>query len=158
MEALKSYLLTAMAASVAASALLRITDQRYRAYLRYVAGLCLLLVLIHPLFGLAGKLSGALSDLDGVTQPEVTAEQTALGEIGREMSRQIGDLIARRFSLPREAISVKLTLDLTDLSAIAIHRVELTVLTPCDANAIRLYLESSLDCEAAVTQVKGAVE
>ena len=159
MEALKSYLLTAMLASLASSLLIRISDPRYRTYLRYVAGLALLLLLTVPLTNLAGDLSDSLSEMDAAEEvQEENAEDQLVGEIGRTMSGQIGDLTARRFGLSRGAVSVKLTLDLTDLSAIAIYRVDLTVRAVCDANEIENYLSESLDCPVTVTVLEGEAQ
>ncbi|MGM9648285.1 MAG: hypothetical protein ACI3YH_09155 [Eubacteriales bacterium] len=159
MEALKSYLLTAMLASLASSLLIRISDPRYRTYLRYVAGLALLLLLTVPLTNLAGDLSDSLSEMDATEEvQEENAEDQLVGEIGRTMSAQIGDLTARRFGLSRGAVSVKLTLDLTDLSAIAIYRVDLTVRAVCDANEIKNYLSESLDCPVTVTVLEGEAQ
>lgn len=159
MEALKSYLLTAMLASLASSLLIRISDPRYRTYLRYVAGLALLLLLTVPLTNLAGDLSDSLSEMDAAEEvQEENAEEQLIGEIGRTMSGQIGDLTARRFGLSRGAVSVKLTLDLTDLSAIAIYRVDLTVRAVCDANEIENYLSESLDCPVTVTVLEGEAQ
>lgn len=159
MEALKSYLLTAMLASLASSLLIRISDPRYRTYLRYVAGLALLLLLTVPLTNLAGDLSDSLSEMDATEEvQEENAEDQLVGEIGRTMSAQIGDLTARRFGLSRGAVSVKLTLDLTDLSAIAIYRVDLTVRAVCDANEIENYLSESLDCPVTVTVLEGEAQ
>ncbi|MBQ8287187.1 MAG: hypothetical protein IJX76_00260 [Clostridia bacterium] len=156
MEALKSYLLTAMLASLAASLLIRISDPRYRTYVRYVAGLALLLLLTIPLTSLAGDLADELSETD-VTEEEQeqSAREEVIGEIGRTMSRQIGDIVAQRFALSREAITVKLTLDLSDLSAISIYRVDLTVRVMCDAQEIEHYLSESLDCPVTVTVAEG---
>ncbi|MBQ8382466.1 MAG: hypothetical protein IJX47_04585 [Clostridia bacterium] len=153
MEALKSYLLTAMLASLAASLLLRLSDHRYRAYIRYVAGLALLLLLTVPLTSLAADLAEELSETDVIEEEqEQSTREEAVGEIGRTMSRQIGDMIAQRFALPRESISVKLTLDLTDLSAISIYRVDLTIRMACDAREIESYLSESLDCPVTVSE------
>lgn len=152
MEALKSYLLTAMLASLAASLLIRITDEGYRKYVRLIAGLALLLLLVKPLFTLADAVTDGLTDLERL--PESTddgGEQGAfIGEMGRTMSREVGDLIAKRFGLLRDTVSVKLTLDLSDLSAISIYRIEVTVTSDCDTEQIRKYLEESFDCSAEV--------
>ena len=153
MEALKSYLLTAMLASLASSLLIRISDPRHKSYLRYVAGLALLLLLVAPLTTLAQDLGNVLSDSlpPAATEGEENEPQAYIGEIGRTMSRQIGDLIAKQFELPRDAISVKLTLDLSDLSAIAIYRVDVTVSdASCDVDAIDRYLTDALGCEVSV--------
>ncbi len=156
MEALKSYLLTAMLASLAASLLIRITDEVYRKYVRLIAGLALLLLLVKPLFTLADAVTDGLNDWERL--PEATddgGEQGAfIGEMGRTMSREVGDLIARRFGLSRDTVSVKLTLDLSDLSAISIYRIEVTVTSDCDADLIREYLEESFDCSAEVVAVR----
>ncbi|MBQ7354127.1 MAG: hypothetical protein IJW62_01245 [Clostridia bacterium] len=159
MEALKSYLLTAMLSSLAASLILRIADPRFRVYIRYVAGLALLLMLTLPLFSLAGELTDSLSAPDSeheITEP--SAQEELVGEIGRAMSDQIGDLVAARYRLSRDAVSVKLTLDLADLSAITIYRLELTIRESCDGAAIERYLSASLECPVRVNVLEGDTE
>lgn len=157
MEALKSYLFTAMLASLVAALFIRISDPRYRNYIRYVAGLALLLLLAAPLTSLAEELSKGLTDTDlpSETEDATDDKQEFIGELGRTMSRQIGDLVANQFRLPRESISVKLTLDLADLSAISIYRVDVTVQgEQCDVEAIDRYLTDSLHCEVSVTGIQ----
>ena len=152
MEALKSYLLTAMLASLASSLLIRISDPRHRTYVRYVAGLALLLLLTVPLTSLAGEFADGLSDTDvSIQETELAAQEAVIGQIGQKMSAQIGDLVAQKFALSRETVSVKLTLDLTDLSAISVYRVDVTVNAACDAKEIEAYLSESLACPVTVT-------
>lgn len=160
MEALKSYLLTAMLASLAASLLIRISDPRQRNYIRYIAGLTLLLLLAAPLTSLAGELAEGLEESDQSPESDHEADdkEAFIGEMGRTMSREIGDLVATRFALPRESVSVKLTLDLTDLSAIAIYRIDVTVRAECDRAAIERYLSESLNCEVSVLQTNTGEE
>jgi hypothetical protein len=154
MEALKSYLFTAMLASLASTILIRITDPRHRSYLRYIAGLALLLLISSPLTSLGAELGAALSDVEfsGSDKTEDDKKEF-LGEMGRTMSVQIGDLIAKEFSLSRERVTVKLTLDLSDVSAIAIYRVDVSISGNCDADAIDRYLTESLNCEVTVIAV-----
>lgn len=149
MEALKSYLYTAMLAALASSIVIRITDPRHRKYIRFGAGLCLLLLLTAPLAELT-KETMEIAD----APPTITApadENLWMGEIGREMSDQIGDLTASRFSIDREHIRVKLTLDLADLTAISLVQVDLTITAPCDKKAIETYLSNALGCPVTVT-------
>ena len=156
MEALKSYLLTGMLASLASSLLIRISDTRYRGYIRFVAGLAVLLVLTVPLASLAEELGTAISDIDFTVPSEELTEnkEEVIGQLGRTMSRQIGDWVAERFSLSRESISVKLTLDLADLSAISIYSIEVTVLAECDEKKIEQYLSEALQCEGKITVIE----
>ncbi len=153
MEALKSYLLTAMLATLAISLLLRLTDPRWRTYLRYIAGLCLLLWMSTPLLSLAGDLSDRLSAID---PPAISESDPAsapfLEEMGKTMSRKVGDLVAERFPIPRHALSVKLTLDLADPSSILIYRVEVTVYEDADCQAIEAYLADELGCPVQVVR------
>ena len=156
MEALKSYLVTAMLASLASSIVIRISDPRHRSYIRYIAGLALLVLLAVPLTSIARDLTDSLSDIDPPSETQDIAgnNREFVGELGRTMSGQIGDLIASRFQLPRETISVKLTLDLSDLSAISIYRIDVTVSgTVCDVEAIDRYLSDSLNCEVSVIRI-----
>ena len=153
MEALKSYLLIAMLASLASSLLIRISDPRHKSYLRYIAGLALLLLVVTPLTTLAQDFGNVLSDSlpPTATEEEENEPQAYIGEIGRTMSSQIGDLVAKQFELPRDAISVKLTLDLSDLSAIEIYRIDVTVSNAnCDVDIIDRYLTDTLGCEVSV--------
>lgn len=156
MEALKSYLYTAMLAALVSSVVIRITDPRHRKYIRFGAGLCLLLLLSAPLAALL-KETVEIADAPP-TVTESVDEHLWMGEIGREMSDQIGDLTATRFSIHRECIRVKLTLDLADLSAISLVRVDLTVLSSCDAKAIESYLSDALGCPVTVTVSVSPIE
>ncbi|MBO5778122.1 MAG: hypothetical protein J6R82_00995 [Clostridia bacterium] len=156
MEALKSYLLTAMLASLAASLLIRITDARHRSYIRYIAGLALLLLLTMPLLSLVQTLGEEFNDIDFTPEIENATDgrEEFIGNLGQTMSRQIGDLVATQFRIPREAISVKLTLDLADLSAISIYRIDVTVKAHCDVAAVDRYLTDSLHCDVTVIGVQ----
>ena len=159
MEALKGYLVSAMVAALVSSLFLRVTDARYRGWIRYIAGLALLLMLAAPLIDLADGLSQSLADLDGYEEATgQAAEEQVVEEIGKSMSRQIGDTVAGQFHLPREKIRVKLTLDLSDLSAIGIYRVDLTVAADCSEQEIEAYLSEALGCPATVTVTKGERE
>lgn len=156
MEALKSYLVTAMLASIASSAVIRISDPRHRSYIRYISGLALLLLLAAPLTSVAKELADSLSDIEtpAVTEDSYEDNHAFVGELGRTMSVQIGDLVASRFHLPRESIAVKLTLDLSDLSAISIYQVDVMITgIECDMEAIDRYLTDSLNCEVDVIRV-----
>lgn len=149
MEAFKSYLLTAMIAALVSSLAIRITDPRHRSYIRYIAGLILLLLLSSPLVSLAGEF-GEVLDQEAPAAAE-TQEDAFISEMGKTMSSQIGDLVSVRYQIPRESISVKLTLDLADLSAIEFSRVDLVIRAPCNADAIEQYLAESLNCVVEVT-------
>lgn len=153
MEILKRYLYTAMLAALASSIVLRISDSRYRKYIRFGAGLCLLLTLITPMLGLTGEITKLISEPPTVTTP--AGESNYMGLIGQGMSQQIGDVVAERFSIPREKIHVKLTLDLTDLSAISLIGVDLTIEYPCDSEQIRDYMQVALDCPIEVIVMTG---
>ncbi len=152
MEALKSYLFTAMLASLAASLLIRITDVRHRSYIRYIAGLALLLLLTVPLMSLVQTLGEELHEIDLAPETDHSGDgkEEFIGNLGQTMSRQIGDLVATQFQIPREAISVKLTLDLADLSAISIYRIDVTVKADCDVESIDRFLTDSLHCDVTV--------
>ena len=99
-------------------------------------------------------MGAALSDVEfsGSDKTEDDKKEF-LGEMGRTMSVQIGDLIAKEFRLSRERVTVKLTLDLSDVSAIAIYRVDVSISGNCDADAIDRYLTESLNCEVTVIAV-----
>lgn len=153
MEALKEYLVTAMVAALVSSLFLRVTDARYRGWIRYIAGLALLLMLAAPLVGLADELANSLADSNEYQETEgQAAEKQVVEEIGKTMSRQIGDTVAGQFHLPRERIRVKLTLDLSDLSAIALYSVDLTIAAECAPEEIEAYLSVALGCPVTVTQ------
>lgn len=159
MDAFKSYLLTAMLASLAASLLIRISDHRFRSYLRYVAGLALLLLLTMPLTSLAEDLQSSLSEIGSYQEESVSSSQKeSIDQIGGTMSTKIGDMVAVRYKIPRDAISVKLTLDLSDLSAISIYRLDLTVRVFCNSEEIQRYLSESLSCPVSVTVAEGEME
>ena len=151
MEALKSYLYVAMLAALVSSIVIRISEPRYRKYIRFGAGLCLLLAVTAPLISLSDELVD-FAEESSITAPTQEADRL-MGEIGRGMSIQIGDLVAHQFAIPRERIRVKLTLDLADLTAIAIVRVDLTISGECDAEAIEAYLSSALGCPAQVAVI-----
>ena len=149
MEALKSYLYTAMLAALVSSIVIRLCDPRHRKYVRFGAGLCLLLALTAPLLSLTDELTSF--SIESPTISKELGENTLPGTIGQEMSVQIGDLTANRFSIPREKIRVKLTLDLSDLSAITLVRVDMVIAAVCDTEAIKTYLSDALGCPITVT-------
>lgn len=149
MEALKSYLYVSMLAALVSSVILRISDPRYRRYIRFGAGLCLLLMLTAPMISLTSQLTEITIDAPSVS--EDTKEDQLMESIGQEMCKQIGDLVASRYGIPRSNIQVKLTLDLADLSAISMVRVDLTITSACDVKAIEEYLSVSLGCPVTVT-------
>lgn len=148
MEALKSYLYTAMLAALVSSVVIRLCDPRHRKYVRFGAGLCLLLALTSPLLTLTDDLASLA--IESPTLSQEPGENSWMGTIGQEMSVQIGDLTANRFAIPREQIRVKLTLDLSDLSAIELVRVDMVISSACDAEAIETYLSDALGCPIEV--------
>ena len=148
MEALKSYLYIAMLAALVSAIIIRVSEPRYRKYIRFGAGLCLLLTLTGPLINLSDELIEIAGTPVAITSLE--EENLLMGEIGREMSKQIGDLVSNQFSIPREKIRVKLTLDLADLSSISLVRIDLTVSSQCDTASIESYLSGALGCPVQV--------
>ena len=148
MEALKSYLYIAMLAALVSAIIIRVSEPRYRKYIRFGAGLCLLLTLTAPLINLSDELKEFVETPASITSVE--EENLLIGEIGREMSKQIGDLVAKQFAIPREKIRVKLTLDITDLSAISLVRIDLKVCCRCDTMSIESYLSGALGCPVQV--------
>ena len=81
MEALKGYLYTAMLAALASSVIVRISDPRHRKYIRFGAGLCLLLSLTSPLVHLTQELTHLTDSPPAITESE--QENLWMGEIGR---------------------------------------------------------------------------
>ena len=159
MEALKSYLLTAMLAALISSLLSRLADTRFRGWIRYAAGLAILLMLTAPLISLADELTDSLSELDSYKEEQQpAAQEKVVGEIGKTMSVQIGDMVSQRFGLQRDRIRVKLTLDLADISAIEIYRVEISIRSDCDKDEIEQYISEALGCPVKVTVIKGEAE
>ena len=153
MEALKSYLYTAMLAALVSAVIIRISEPRFRKYIRFGAGLCLLLALTAPLISLSDELMD-LADTPSFTTSS-NEEDPLMGEIGQEMSRQIGDLVANRFFVAREKVRVKLTLDVTDWSAISLVRIDLTIVGDCNIDEIEAYLSEALGCPVEVTMING---
>ena len=148
MEALKSYLYIAMLAALISAIIIRVSEPRYRKYIRFGAGLCLLLTLTAPLINLSDELMEFAETPASITSVE--EENLLMGEIGREMCKQIGDLVANQFAIPREKIRVKMTLDLADLSAISVVRIDLLVCFQCDTESIESYLSGALGCPVQV--------
>ena len=144
MEALKSYLYTAMLAALVSSMVIRLSEPRYRKYIRFGVGLCLLLTLIMPILPVMEEVTDINWVAPELTQAEVDGRYMDM--IGQEMSNQIGDLVSGRYGISRDLIRVKITLDLTDLSAISLMEVDLTLYCPCEAKEIQDYLTTSLDC------------
>lgn len=89
--------------------------------------------------------------IDSPSVSEDTKEDQLMESIGQEMCKQIGDLVASRYGIPRSNIQVKLTLDLADLSAISMVRVDITITSACDTKAIEEYLSVNLGCPVTVT-------
>ena len=148
METLKSYLYTAMLAALVSSMVLRLSEPRYRKYIRFGVGLCLLLTMIMPILTVMEEVTDINWEAPELTQAE--GESRYMDMIGQEMSNQIACVVANRYRISRDVIRVKITLDLTDLSAISLIRVDLTILCPCEGEEIQDYLTKSLDCPVEV--------
>ena len=111
-----------------------------------------MLALTVPLLSLTQELTDITTNTPIFTQAE--GENQLMGEIGREMSVQIGNMIANRFAIPRDDIQVKLTVDLADLSAISLVKVDLLIDCNCDRQAIEEYLSNALGCPVEVMVVQ----
>ncbi len=152
MDALRSYLTTAMLASVASAICIQFTDERFRKYVKFIAGLCLLAVLALPLVSLTGEID----ELDLTFEPSEDKTQTGnlayLDGLGSQLSRSVGDRVALLYDLPREAVYVTLTLDTADLSAIEIESIELVVRAECDADVMASALSSEFACAVEVRE------
>ena len=151
MDALKSYLYTALLAALVSSIAIRLSEPRYRKFIRFVAGLGLLLTVTAPLIGLTNELASLASEPPDITYTEGNAQY--MDAIGKEMSVQIGDMVASRYHIPREKIWVNLSLDLTDLSAISLVSVVITIDYPCNQQAISDYFTTALGCPAEVITI-----
>lgn len=153
MDALRSYLTTAMLASVASAICIQFTDERFRKYVKFIAGLCILAVLVLPLTTLVPEIGSIdLAPLMNMEDAETDATEY-LNLLGEQLARSVGDRVARRHNLPREVIYVNLALDTTDLSSIELVSIELTVTTECDEEAIERVLSDEFACEVSVKEV-----
>lgn len=150
MDALQSYLTTAMLASVASALCIQLTDERFRKYVKFVAGLCLTALLALPLTSLVSELSEVDLSFEQSESATLTGDSAYIELLGSELSRSIGDRVALLYDLPRESVYVTLSLDTADLSAIAIVSIDILVTTECDEKAIERALEDEFACAVEV--------
>lgn len=155
MEALRSYLTTAMLASVASAICIQLTDDRYRKYVKYVAGLGLLLTLALPLKSIVAEASDFEWSLSSNEEASLTGNSEYIELLGSEMARSIGDRVAYLFDLPREAVYVTLTLDTSEADAIEIVSIEISVTEKCNATAIEQAVAKEFACAVEVWEVSG---
>lgn len=152
MDALRSYLTTAILASVVSAICIQITEERFRKYVKFIVGLCLLSVLALPLVSLVREISEIDLAVE-VNEGEIQNDDTAyLNLLGSQIAESIGDRIARQYDIPREAVYVTLTLDTADPTAIEIDAVEVTVTEACDEELIERSLSAELACTAHVRE------
>lgn len=151
MDALRSYLSTAMLASVASAICIQITDERFRKYVKYIAGLCILLVLTMPLLSLVSEIEDITLNTDQ-KEPSLSEESDYLTLLGSQLAESIGDRVALLYELPREAIYVAITLDSADLSAIEIISIDLTLTVDCDEQAMAEALAQSFACQVNIRE------
>lgn len=152
MDALRSYLTTAMLASVVSAICIRFTDERFRKYVQFVAGLCLLAVLALPLYSLVSDLSDLELSFER-SEDEATADNTAyIEQLGSQLAHSVGDRVARLYSLPREAVYVTLTLDTSDLTSIEIVSIEVSVTVDCDESMMEEGLSNEFACSVKVRE------
>lgn len=153
METLRSYLTTAMLASVASAICIRLADERFQKYVKYIAGLCILALLAKPLYTLVEEMSEQSFTVDMDKGEGLTAESGYLEALGGELSDSIGDRVARQNALPREAIYVTLTLNTADLSSIEIESIDLIIKAECDEKTIEQALSTEFACKVHVREV-----
>lgn len=152
METLRSYLTTAMLASVASAICVRLADERFQKYVKYIAGLCLLALLAKPLYSLVEAPGERSFAIESEEQEALTGESSYLEALGSQLSEAIGDRVARQNGIKREAIYVTLTLNTSDLSSIEITAIELVIRSECDESAIEQTLSAELGCTVSVKE------
>lgn len=152
MEALRSYLTTAILASLVSAVCIQLTDERFRKYVKYLAGLCLLSVLALPLFSLVSELGDLKISLDQSTDQSLSADSAYLDLLGSELSRSVGDRIAKLYGIERSAVYVTLTLDTADLSSIELLSIDVRIAAECDTKAIEQALQAEFACAVDVRE------
>lgn len=152
MDALRSYLTTAMVASVASAICIQLTDERFRKYVKYLAGLCMLLVLVHPLLGLISDMGDYSISVEESSEETLSGDSAYVGLLGNQLSEAIGDRVAYIYDLSRDAVYVTLTLDTSDLSAIEIKAIDLLITEKCDGERIAQAMSAEFACTVNVSE------
>lgn len=152
MDALRSYLTTAMIASVISVICIQLTDERFRKYVKYLVGLCLLLMLTRPLLSLVSEIGDARFSLSESREETLTGDSAYLDLLGNQLCESIGDRVSIYFSLPRESIYVTMTLDTADLSALKIEAIDLHITQACDEELIAKTLSDEFACPVNVSE------
>lgn len=152
MEALRSYLTTAVLASLVSAVCIQLTDERFRKYIKYLAGLCLLSVLALPLFSLVSELGDLKISLDQSTEQSLSTDSAYLDLLGSELSRSVGDRIAKLYGIERSAVYVTLTLDTADLTSIELLSIDVRIAAECDEQAIEQALQAEFACAVDVRE------
>lgn len=152
MDALRSYLTTAMLASVASAICIQFTDDRFRKYVKYLAGLCLLLVLTLPLMSLLSDIDDFELSLEESREVTLSGDSEYINLLGSSIADSVGDRVSLLYDLPREAVYVTLTLNTADLAAIEIESIEVVVNAECDETSIEQALANEFACTVHVRE------
>lgn len=117
-------------------------------FLKYLTSLVLLLALLSPLAGLrtaAGEVTDAVRSffgLSGYRVDDTGGADAALKIKADALTEYIRDSVCERFGLKPEEVSVSVTLDAQELSAVSVEYVEVQLFSgKAEAGEVEAYLK-----------------
>lgn len=162
MEGFKAYAIALVTVCVCAGLVTQLAPEgELKKYLRYIVSLCVLAALISPVISVFVSLPELAEKIEttsdsGFTESESYEEQL-ISVRKKAVEDSIKSLIAAKFSLPEEKISLSIEIDAKNVSAIEIKAINIVLYCQADKNGITAYVSEMFYGTAKVTVTEAAL-
>mgnify|MGYP003571304422 CR=1 FL=1 len=141
MEILKDYILFALTASVMTGLAENLVNERMKVFVRFISGLFVILLLAYPILNVAISFTEELYNIPseielGEDSYDVTPESGIIGRFKSETERSVKEYVSLISGISGEKIDVRVDIDSSDISNIAIEMISVYIWDDCDRSAI----------------------
>ena len=146
MEKLSGFVLSVMTVCVIAGVATGLSPEgAMKRYIKYIVSLCVLAAIMTPVICVFSSLPSygeAIPELFGGGEAaRDDAEEKLIETQKKAVEQSIKNVISERFGIDSGSITVEITIDATNKSAIEIRGINITVGAKCRAEEIRAYID-----------------
>lgn len=124
-------------------------------YVKYVASLCVLVMLALPAQNMIAALSDGVGEVVAALGSDYSAGETAgdadelvLAQTKANIEKTLALLLSAKLDCDEESVSVKVTLDTSDKKAVKINKVSARAPAVCKTVGIEIWLAEQTGCAA----------
>lgn len=129
-------------------------------YIKLIVSLCVLAAILTPLIGIVSSIPSVgdeISEIFGKKEEEDGAyDEKQIEAQKAAVEAAVCDVVASKFGIDKKAISVSLTIDAQNISAIEIREIKINIKGKCNTAEIANYIGEMFYGTAKVTVTEGS--